>query len=119
MRQNRTKESAVVEIRFGDEILHVENCFIGGRVVEDGATMGFYGGILDIGEIGISLMCLLRGAIKTMNEECGLSLHQSEKLILMCLTEAFRKETEERRNDPMQKELYSIVNRFMDNQNRP
>jgi hypothetical protein len=119
MRIERTKENSTIEIRFDNEVISVENAFVGGRMAECGGTMGFYGGILDIGEMGVSLMCLLRGAIKTMHEECGLSFHQAEKIILCCLTEAFRKETEEKQNESIQKELHSIVSRFMDNQNRP
>jgi hypothetical protein len=118
MRIERTKENSTIEIRFDDEIIPVENAFVGGRMT-DGGAMGFYGGVLDIGEMGVSLMCLLRGAIKTFYEECDLTFEQSEKIILCCLTEAFRKEELEKRNNPIEKELYSIVSRFMDNQNRP
>lgn len=119
MKMNRTKNSSVVEIRFDDEVMRIENVFIGGRVDEGGSVMGFYGGKLDLGEMGISLMCLLRGAIKAFHEECELSLHDSERIILCCLTEAFRREKEETKIEPIEKELYDIVSRFMDNQNRP
>ena len=131
MKMNRTKETSTIEIRFDDEVFHMENTFIGGRIVEEngskmgdnGSVMGFYGGTLDLGEMGISLMCLLRGAIKAFHEECDLSLHESEKIILCCLTEAFRREQEEQaKMDPREKELrelYAVVNRFTNNQNRP
>lgn len=118
MKSKRTRETSIIEMRIDDEIIRLENVFVGGRLTND-TIMGFYGGALDLGEMGISLMSLLRGAIKALNEECGLSLHQSEKFVLFCLTEAMKKEKEEAQADPIQKELYQIVNRFMDNQNRP
>jgi hypothetical protein len=118
MKMNRTKETSVVEIRFDNEIIPIENVFIGGRIEgENGSVMGFYGGSLDVGEMGISLMCLLRGAIKAFNEECELSLEESEKLILICLQEAFHREAQEKTKESMEKELYKVVNRFMKNQN--
>jgi hypothetical protein len=118
MKMNRTKETSVVEIRFDNEIINIENVFIGGRIAgEDGSVMGFYGGSLDVGEMGISLMCLLRGAIKAFHEECELSLEECEKLILVCLTEAFHREAQEKSKESLQKELYKVVNRFMKNQN--
>jgi hypothetical protein len=118
MKMNRTKETANVEIRFDDEIIHITNAFIGGQISEeDGSVMGFYGGSLDVGEMGISLMCLLRGAIKAFHEECELSLEECEKLILVCLTEAFHREAQEKSKEAMQRELYKVVNRFMKNQN--
>ena len=42
MKMNRTKESSVVEIRFDNEIINIENVFIGGRIAgEDGSVISF------------------------------------------------------------------------------
>jgi hypothetical protein len=118
MKQKRTREKSVIKVTLDDEIIFLENAFIGGRL-ENNAFMGFYGGVLDLGEMGISLMSLLRGVVKALNEECNLTLNQAEKYIIFCLNEALQKEKEESQADHIQKELYQIVNRFMDNQNRP
>jgi hypothetical protein len=103
-----------IEVRWGDQIIHLENAFIGGRwVEEDMNPIGFYGGKIDIGEMAISLMNLLRGVIQITGQECHLSPEKREDFLISCVAEALRREEATTKDDM----IHSLVKRFMDNQN--
>lgn len=121
MRKEKYKsKNPVIEIRYDDQVLLLQNCFISGRLVEEDGDVGFYGGQVDIGEMGVSLMNLLRAVLKTTSEECGLTLEKSTEFIKHCLVEAVNREileAEKRTMDEISQYLKDIANRFKESQN--
>lgn len=114
MHKEKPKETPQVEVKWSGNVMHLENVFIGGRWVEEGKSpVGFYGGEINIGEMGISLMNLLRGVIQITSEECGLTPDKCEDFIVSCVAEAIRREEADRRDEVLE----GLVRRFMDNQN--
>lgn len=102
-----------ITVKWDDQTIHLENAFIGGRwVEEDMNPIGFYGGKIDIGEMAISLMNLLRGVIQITGQECGLSAEKREDFLISCCAEALRREEETTKEEA----IHSLVKRFMDNQ---
>ena len=126
-KKKRIRNSSITEIKCDDEILELKNVFIGGRMADEQNTLvGFYSGVVDIGEMGVSLMSLLRGVLKTVHSECGLPHSKSVEFVKECLLEAVAREItdsltldQEANVIRTQRELQEIVNRFMKNQKRP
>jgi hypothetical protein len=115
-----TRDRAMVEVKFDDQKILLENVFIGGRLDSEKTSVGFYSGSLDIGEMGVSLMHMLRGVLKATYEEVGLSRNKSIEFIQHCLVEAIGREiAEEAENETerTKEELRNVVKRFMESQN--
>lgn len=90
-----TNEMPIVEVNFQNDTLHFENIFIGGQLTGGHRDhVSFYSGELNLGEMGVTLMTLLRGVIRITGEECGLSASKAEDFISFCLAEAVKREGE-------------------------
>src|SRR4051812_27175769 len=108
-REKQTSKPQIT-VMWEDQTMHLENAFIGGRFVEEDMNpIAFYGGKVDIGEMAISLMNLLRGVIQITGQECGLTAQKREDFLLSCCAEALRREEEATKEET----IHNLVKRFM------
>jgi hypothetical protein len=91
----KDSESADITVSFAGETFVLKNAFIGGRNVADKNPVGVYSGVLDVAEMGISLLSMFRAILRTTREEMGMPTDTAEDFILFTLAEAIKRETEE------------------------
>lgn len=108
----KDSDDAKVTVSFAGESFVLKNTFIGGRSVEDEHPIGVYSGVLDISEMGISLLSMFRAILRTTREEMGMPTKIAEDFILFCLAEAIKKETAEEKIQAVEE----FVNKYFGNQ---
>lgn len=67
----KDSEDSNVTVSFCGESFVLKNTFIGGRNAKDGSPLGVYSGVLDIAEMGVSLLSMFRAILRTTREEMG------------------------------------------------
>lgn len=94
-RELKDSEDAYVTVTFAGDTFVLNNVFIGGISIKDGNPIGVYSGMLDVAEMGLSLLAMFRAILRTTREEMGMSPEITEDFMVFCLAEAIKKESEE------------------------
>jgi hypothetical protein len=104
----KDSEDSHITVSFCGDTFILKNVFIGGRNTKDDSPMGVYSGVLDIAEMGISLLTMFRAILRTTREEMGMPTDTTEDFILFCLAEAMKRENEESK----QQAIEEFVNKY-------
>jgi antitoxin component of RelBE/YafQ-DinJ toxin-antitoxin module len=107
----KSSDDAVVTISLAGESFAIKNAFIGGREVDGDNPIGMYSGVLDIAEMGLSLLSMFRAILRTTRQELGMPVDVAEDFILFCLSEALKKETAEEKIQAVE----DFVNKYFKN----
>ena len=108
------KGEAVLTISFEDKEFKMTNAFIGGSLNDSRKTpIGMFTGSVDVGDMGVALLTVMRTVLKTTTSEIGMSMEQSADFIVVCLAEALKREEQEQKLN--HNELHDIVKKFMKN----
>ena len=108
------KGEALITISFEDKEFKMTNAFIGGSLDDARKTpIGMFTGSVDIGDMGVALLTVIRTVLQTTTTEIGMSLEQSADFVVVCLAEAMKRE--EQALNVNRDELHDIVKKFMKN----
>jgi hypothetical protein len=84
-----------VTIVFNNTEIFMESAMIGGVINEEkGEMMGVYCGHRDIGDLGVAVLQVMRGGLKTARDEFGLNLDAAVDFMTFTLGEAIRREVQ-------------------------
>jgi hypothetical protein len=99
------------------EPVEIKNALIGARMEDNDHTpFSVYAGQLEISEVGLSLLHILRAVLKINTEEMGMSLDTSENFILFTLQEAVKLEKLRRNDVTKNRNVEAFIKKYMDNQ---
>jgi len=99
------------------EVIYIKNALIGARMEDNDHTpFSVYAGQMDIGEIGLSLLHILRAVLKINVDEMGLSMNLAEDFVLFTLKEAVKLENLRRDDVTKNRSVEAFVKKYMDNQ---
>jgi hypothetical protein len=100
----------------GDRI-EIENALIGGKMAQ-GAQEPFsvYAGPLDIGDIGLALLHIMRATIKITMDELHLPLQSSEEFMLFTLKTALQLERAKRSDLTTTRGMEAFIKKYKGNQ---
>lgn len=104
----KDSDEANITVLIAGEKFVLKNAFVGGRNVADENPIGVYSGVIDIAEMGISLLSTFRAILRTTREEMGIPTNVAEDFIIFTLAEAIKQETEEEKIEAVEE----FVNKF-------
>lgn len=104
----KDSEDSHITVSFCGETFVLKNVFIGGRNVKDDSPLGVYSGVIDVAEMGVSLLAMFRAILRTTREEMNMPISAAEDFIVFCLAEAIKRETEESK----ERAIEEFVNKY-------
>jgi hypothetical protein len=106
-----------VKLLIDGQMLEVHNALIGARMNDRTDTpFSLYAGNIDLSEVGVSLLHVVRGVIKINREEHGLNPNDIKDFLLFTVRTALDLERDRHNDYSFGYSMESLVKKFKDNQ---